>query len=92
VVWARSATRDLEAISDFISRDNPVAASRVTERIVALSRSLTEHPYLGRVGQAAGTRELVVTRTPYVIVYRLRGDFVEIVAVMHGARRWPSRF
>jgi toxin ParE1/3/4 len=64
----------------------------MTQRIVAISRSLTEHPYLGRVGQVPGTRELVVARTPYVLVYRLRDDFAEIVAAMHGARRWPKTF
>ena len=39
-----------------------------------------------------GTRELIVAGTPYVIPYRVVGDDVEVLAVFHGARRWPGAF
>ncbi len=38
-----------------------------------------------------GTRELVVTGTPYVIAYRVEAHAVVVLRVMHGARRWPER-
>jgi toxin ParE1/3/4 len=62
--WTRPALADLEAIADFIGRDNPHAAQRVIVRIVGAVETLGEHPHLGRPGRIAGTRELVVADTP----------------------------
>lgn len=41
---------------------------------------------------APGTREMVISRTPYFVAYRIAGDDVEILAVLHGAWRWPESF
>jgi len=92
VAWTRSATRDLEAIGDFIDRDDSQAAARTVRRILERADILAAHPLLGRPGRVAGTRELVVVGTPFVIPYRVVGDLVEIIAVFHGARRWPMSF
>ena len=52
---------------------------------------LAAHPAVGRPGRVPGTRELVVSRTPYVIPYRVREGVVEILRVVHARRRWPDR-
>jgi addiction module RelE/StbE family toxin len=83
---------DLEAIGDFIGRDNPFAAELIVVRLVASVDALRDHPSLGRPGRLTGTRELVVSGTPYVVPYRVLGDDVQILAVFHGARRWPRAF
>jgi toxin ParE1/3/4 len=90
--WTRPALADLEAIGDFIARDNPVAAKRLVVSLVASVDALRDHPNLGRPGRLAETRELVVAGTPYIVPYRVLGDDVEILAVFHGARRWPRAF
>jgi toxin ParE1/3/4 len=92
VVWTVPAARDLEAIGDYIARQNPSAAQRVTRRIRARTRILAAHPYLGRPGRVTNTRELVVTSTPFIVAYRIVGDRIEILAIFHGARRWPDAF
>ena len=89
VIWTRPALRELEAIADFIARQNPRAAERVTDRVLAHAATLGEQSYVGRPGRIAGTRELVVTGTPFIVPYRVR---VQILSVFHGARRWPSDF
>lgn len=53
---------------------------------------LTSHPHIGRPGRAPETRELVVTNTPCIVPYRVRGHVAQILAVLHGARRWPDSF
>ncbi len=90
--WTRPALFDLEAIGDFVARDNPRAAQRLVARIVAAVATLRDHPHLGRPGRIAGTRELVVAETPYVVPYRVAEAEVQILAVFHGARRWPDKF
>lgn len=47
---------------------------------------------MGRPGRVPDTRELVIAGTPYVMAYRIEGAQVHIVAVIHGARRWPEHF
>lgn len=92
VVWTAPAARDLESIGDYIARQNPGAARRTVQRIRARTRTLLAHPYLGRPGRVADTRELVITSTPFIVAYRIIDDRVEILAVFHGARIWPDTF
>ena len=92
VVWTVPAARDLDVIGEYIARQNPGAAQRITQRIRARTKSLAAHPYLGRPGRVTNTRELVVTSTPFIVAYRVVDDRIEILAVFHGARRWPDTF
>ncbi len=89
VRWTSTALRDLEAVGDYVAKDKPGAASRLVAAIFDRTELLTGHPEAGRPGRIAGTRELVVSGTPYVVPYRVRDGQVEILAVFHGARRWP---
>ena len=91
VVWSPRAIGHLADLRAYIARDNPDAASRVAMTLLAAVERLAELPNLGRPGRVAGTRELVVPSTRYVIPYRLRGDLLEIIAVFHGRQRWPKR-
>lgn len=92
VRWTRPALRDLEGIGDYVARDNPAAAARLIDRIFEQTAALAANAYRGRVGRAPDTRELVVASTPFIVPYRIRGDDIEILAVFHGARRWPDTF
>jgi plasmid stabilization system protein ParE len=84
--------RDLETIGGFIARDNPTAAAKIVARIFDQTGLLAQHPHIGRVGRIKETRELVVTDTPFIAAYRVKEDRVEVLAVFHGARRWPDCF
>ena len=90
--WTRPALADLEAIGDFVARENPHAAQRLVARIVSAVETLRDHPHLGRPGRIAGTRELVVSETPFVVPYRVVDGEVQVLAVFHGARLWPDEF
>ncbi len=46
-------------------------------------------PYRGRYGRLDNTRELVIPRLPYVVIYRIPGDRIVILNIVHGAQRWP---
>jgi plasmid stabilization system protein ParE len=50
---------------------------------------LGEFPQSGRAGHFPGTRELVLAGLPYVVVYRVTPDSVEIIRVFHASMDWP---
>jgi len=90
VKWTRRALRALDEITEYIARDRPLAAQRMLERVRDAVTSLAAHPDLGRQGRVPGTRELIVAGTPFIIPYRVRED-IEILSVLHAARRWPEQ-
>lgn len=93
VRWTTPALRDLEAIGDYIERDNSSAiAARIVTTILDQAETLAAFPHLGRPGRIPGTRELVVVDTAFIAPYRVRDDDVEILAVFHGSRQWPKTF
>lgn len=90
LVWSRRAIRHLEALREYIDRDNPKAAVGVSQRILASVELLQKQPHMGRPGRVIGTRELVVPDSPYVIPYRVRNERLDLLAVFHGRRKWPK--
>lgn len=91
VVWSPRAIRHLAALRAYIARDNPDAAAGVALALLAAVERLAEVPNLGRPGRLAGTRELVVPGTPYLIPYRVGPERLEISAVFHARQQWPTR-
>jgi len=84
LVWSPLArTQLLEAFSHIAEHDID-AATKVYARIEARADSLIDFPELGHVGREIGTRELTITGTRYILVYRVMGDVIQIAAVWHG--------
>ena len=90
ISYTRLALSDIAEAAAYIARDDPNAAKLVVDRIRAAVSGLALHPELGRPGRIRGTRELVVPRTPFVVPYRIAGDRIDILAVIHGRRAWPA--
>jgi plasmid stabilization system protein ParE len=80
----------LRGVHAHIAMDNPQAAARVVRRIKTCVEKLASFPNAGRIGQVDGTRELVVPGLPYIVVYRLNAESVEILRVFHSATDWPG--
>jgi toxin ParE1/3/4 len=88
--WTRFALQDLRHLHEYIAEDNPMAAYRMISRIDEATQHLKTNPEMGRPGRCSGTRELVIAGTPYIVVYTIQGEEIQIVAVIHGAMRWPD--
>ena len=87
--WTAPAAADLERIADYIREKNPVAEREVVRAILEGISNLRTFPHSARPGEVAGTRELVIARYPaYVVVYRVKEEFIEILHVWHGAQDW----
>jgi toxin ParE1/3/4 len=91
--WSRPALFDYSEIIDRIREANPRAAARLRDSIKHRFSLLATMPRMGRAGRVAGTRELVLPRTPYVVIYELRGpdEHIYILRLLHGTQRWPPR-
>jgi len=86
------ALADLDELMNSIAKDNPEAANQVARKIWRTTQMLLNHPAIGRVGRVPGTRELVISGTPYIVPYRVISDEVQILRVLHAARKWPDKF
>jgi toxin ParE1/3/4 len=89
VVWLKRAVLDLHRIREYIRLDNPTAAEKTGARIEAAVDRLARFPEMGHPGEVEGTRELVIHVLPYFVVYRMEGDAVQILRVMHDKQKWP---
>ena len=90
VRWVRAALADLHQAHAYIAQDNPAAARRLIERIQSAVGRLAELPNLGRPGRVDGTRELTIAGTRFFVVYRTGQSDLDILRVLHTARRWPQ--
>ena len=87
--WTHKAMGDLREAGEYIALDNTEAAHRMATRIIEAVEYLIDQPNIGRPGRLSGSRELIVSGTPFVVVYWVRGAAVQILRVLHHARKWP---
>ncbi|MGB6260306.1 MAG: type II toxin-antitoxin system RelE/ParE family toxin [Candidatus Sulfotelmatobacter sp.] len=93
IEWTEQATRQLDQAYDYIALSNSEAvAARITMQIVTSVQQLAAFPMSGRSGRVPGTRELVISNTPFVVAYSVDHDRIVILAVYHGAQQWPEVF
>lgn len=92
LVWTVTAVRDLRAVRDYIAAQDPSAARAVGRKILDAAANLTQHPAIGRAGRVPDTRELMIAGLPFILPYTVDENRVVILAVLHGARRWPEDF
>jgi toxin ParE1/3/4 len=89
--WSPAAAEDLFRIIEYIRQENAPAAQRIAKTIYESAGSLKSFPNKGRTGRVEGTRELPLPPLPFVVVYRVRRDMVEIANVIHGAQKWQPK-
>jgi len=86
VIYSRQAFADIEALTDFLATNDPLAASQTADLLMEAISLLERHPLIGRQIEQ-GLRELVISRgkTGYVALYRFReiDDLVMILSIRH---------
>jgi addiction module RelE/StbE family toxin len=87
--WTPAAAADLQSISDYLKAHYPQYRSATIRKLYGAALSLKDWPNRGRIGSEEGTRELVFPPMPYVLVYRVRGNSVEVLRIYHGAQERP---
>jgi toxin ParE1/3/4 len=89
IVWSPEARRQVHEIWHYIALDDPEAAERMVTRLVTAVERLVHFPHLGRPGRE-GSRELLISGTPFILIYRVHGEEIRIGTVVHGAQRGPE--
>ena len=93
IQWTEQATRQLDQAHDYIALSNSEGvADRITMQIVTGIQQLDAFPMSGRSGRVPGTRELVISNTPFIAAYAIDHARIVILALYHGAQRWPEVF
>jgi len=87
--WTPADAFDLEHISDYLKENHPRYRQPTLRKLYEALRSLKAMPNRGRPGREEGTRELVFSPLPYVAVYRVKGQCIEVVRIYHGAQDRP---
>jgi addiction module RelE/StbE family toxin len=92
VHWTRNAIDHLVNIYEYISLNSPTYAKQMVDRITGRSVQIADNPQSGRMVpeyQAEDIRELI--EKPYRIIYRVKHDQIDVLAVIHGARLLPDK-
>jgi plasmid stabilization system protein ParE len=91
VRWTHNAIEHLANIYEYIALNSPTYAKQMVDRITRRSTQIGGQPYSGRKVpeyQADDIRELI--ENPYRIIYLVKQDQIDVVAVIHGARLLPD--
>ena len=93
MIWTEPVLDQLDRAYDYIALTNSeTVAERVVRRIVDAVQQLDQFPMFGRTGRVTDTRELVIPRTPFIVVYKIVNAQIVVLAIYHGAQRWPEAF
>ena len=87
--WSPRARQDRLEITVFLEEQSRFAADDLDDRIDSSLDSLAHFPRLGRLGKVEGTRELLVQRTPYILIYSF-SDKIMVLRLIHAAQQWPA--
>lgn len=92
IFWSAASVRHLKAIVEYIQPESPAGATTIRQRILKTAWMAGQMPYSGRVGRVEDTREAVVPGSPYIVVYQISAQAVEIIGIWHASRLWPESF
>ena len=84
--WTPAALSDMKSISDFLREHHPNYRQPTMRRLYDTIRSLKTFPHRGRPGQEESTRELIFSPLPYIAVYRVKEESIEVLHIYHGAQ------
>ena len=91
IEWTEQALEQLDHAHDYIALSNSEeVAARITTIIVSTIQQLEGFPMSGRSGRIPGTRELVISTTPFIAAYVVDRHRIVILAIYHGAQQWPE--
>jgi len=90
IKWVSPAEQDLSSLVDWHESHAPEYLTEVAEQIWEAAQSLSRFPERGRIGQVDGTRELLIPKLPYILVYTINEEMIVILRLLHQHQNWPE--
>jgi len=90
VEWIETAIEDMTSLKYYLEQDNATAAKKIVKKITTAVFLLQNTPRMGRDGRTPSTKELVVSGTGYIVMYKIENDKVRVRRVLHHAMQWPD--
>ena len=84
--WTPAAVADLQRISDYLKEHHRHYRQPILSKLYETIRGLRQWPHQGRPGNEEGTREILFPPLPYVAVYRVTEQTIEVLRIYHGAQ------
>jgi plasmid stabilization system protein ParE len=84
--WTQLALTDFEQAHDYVAHENQEPARQIAKRVLEATKRLLEFPRIGRIGEDEETREWLIPKTPYLIIYTVKEEAVEILRIWHMSR------
>ena len=85
--WTMPAAADLQHIKNYLDEHQSHLSVSTIRKLYSAVRSLSRMPERGRAGVKLGTCELIILPLPYLVVYRIRGDAVEVLRIHHASQQ-----
>ena len=90
ILFSSYASKDLNSIEEYIYPNNHEAAKKVVKHIISSIENLKTNPAMGKAGRVLRTRELVITKHPYIVPYQVRDNNIYILRILHTSRKWAN--
>lgn len=90
VNWTKSAINDLEIEANYLSKISPSIEDRFLEHVESSIDLIKEYPELGRIGRVNQTREFILKKFQYILVYLVESSYIDIIRLLHTSRKWPN--
>lgn len=87
--WTPAAAADLQHINDYLKEHYPQYRQPTIRKLYETIRRLKDAPYRGRPGSEEGTREILFPPMPYIAVYRVREQSIEVLRIWHTKQDRP---
>lgn len=89
IIWSERAKRDFDSLVAYTRKHSPRGAERMVTRILKRIDDLASMPHQGSL-LPKNLRRLEITKTPYLLIFRVRGDAIHLLTILHGRRNRRS--
>ncbi len=92
VHWTHNAIEHLANIYAYVALNSPVYARGMVDRITRRSEQLADHPFSGRRVREYDTEDIrEIIEKPYRIIYKIKANQINVLAIIHGAHLLPDK-
>jgi toxin ParE1/3/4 len=90
VNWTKSALKDIENEANYLNKISPSIEDAFLHEVEKSIDLVKKYPELGRIGRVSETREFILKKFQYILVYLIKESCLDIIRLLHTSRKWPN--